>query len=82
MIIRNKEEIKAMIKNCVYSEDGITYMSDKQYNNYIDTIIQLQQENQKYKEVIDEAIDKLYCWGEALDAEFQKQMLDILKEAE
>ena len=36
----------------------------------------------KYKEVIDEVIDKLYCWGEALDAEFQKQMLDILKEAE
>ena len=45
----NKEEIKAMIKDCVYSEDGITYMSDKQYNNYIDTIVQLQQENQKLK---------------------------------
>ena len=45
----NKEEIKAMIKDCVYSEDGITYMSDKQYNNYIDTIVQLQQENQELK---------------------------------
>ena len=45
----NKEEIKAMIKDCVYSEDGITYMSDKQYNNYIDTIVQLQQENQSLK---------------------------------
>ena len=52
----NNEEIKAMIKDCVYSEDGITYMSDKQYNNYIDMIEQLQQENQKYKEVIDKAI--------------------------
>ena len=42
----NKEEIKAMIKDCVYSEDGITYMSDKQYNNCINIIEQLQQENQ------------------------------------
>ena len=35
---------------------------------------------QKYKEVIDKAKDKLYCWGEVLNADFQKQMLDILKE--
>ena len=53
----NKEEIKVMIKDGVYSEDGITYMSDKQYNNYINIIEQLQQENQKYQEVIDKAID-------------------------
>ena len=49
----NKEEIKAMIKDCVYSEDGITYMSDKQYNNYINTIEQLQQENQELKKQVD-----------------------------
>ena len=45
----NKEEIKVMIKDCVYSEDGITYMSNKQYNNYINVIEQLQQENQSLK---------------------------------
>ena len=45
----NKEEIKAMIKDCVYSEDEITYMSDKQYNNCINIIEQLQQENQSLK---------------------------------
>ena len=58
----SEEGIKAIIKDCVYSEDGITYMSDKQYNNYIDIIEQLQQENQKYKEVIDKAIEyiKIY----------------------
>ena len=39
----------AMIKDCVYSEDGITYMSDKQYNNRINIIVQLQQENQSLK---------------------------------
>ena len=44
-----KEEIKAMIKDCVYLEDGITYMSDKQYNNYINIIEQLQQEKQSLK---------------------------------
>lgn len=33
-----------------------------------------------YKEVIDKAIDKLYCYGEILNADFQKDMLDILKE--
>ena len=44
-----KEEIKVMIKDCVYSEDGITYMSDKQYNNYIDIIEHLQQENKSLK---------------------------------
>ena len=56
----SKEEIKVMIKDCVYSEDGITYMSDKQYNNCINIIEQLQQENKqlkynwnKLKEIID-----------------------------
>lgn len=40
---------------------------------------QLEQENQQYKEVIDKTTNKLYEWGEALDPEFQKIMLDILK---
>ena len=46
----NKEEIKAMIKDCIYSEDGITYMSDKQYNNYIDIIEELMKENKILRE--------------------------------
>lgn len=32
--------------------------------------------NYKYK--LDKAIDKLYCWGEVLDAQFQQEMLNIL----
>lgn len=43
---------------------------------------QLEQENKKYKEVIEKATNKLYELGEALDPEFQKIMLDILKEVE
>ena len=40
----------------------------------------LQEQNNKLEERIDKAIEKLYCWGEALNPEFQKIMLDILKE--
>lgn len=40
------------------------------------------EQNKKYKEVIDKAIDKLYCYGEVLNPDFQKEMLDILKEVE
>ena len=85
----NNEEIKVMLKDCVYSEDGITYMSDKQYNNYIDIIEQLQQENKKYKEVIDKAIE--YMKNNATSNYFDKEknmfrreedLLKILKEVE
>ena len=31
---------------------------------------------------INKAIEKLYCWGEALNPDFQKEMLSILKEEE
>lgn len=31
------------------------------------------------KNRIDKAIEKLYCWGEVLDSDFQKEMLCILK---
>ena len=40
---------------------------------------ELREENKKQKEVIDKAIEKLYCWGETLDPAFQKDLLDILK---
>ena len=42
----------------------------------------LQEQNNKLEERIDKAIEKLYCWGEALNPEFQKIMLDILKGVE
>lgn len=44
--------------------------------------IGLLDENYKLKQIIDKAIDKLYCWGEALNPTFQKELLDILKEVE
>ena len=85
----SEEEIKVMIKDCVYSEDGVTYMSDKQYNNYINIIKQLEKENKKYKEVIDKAIE--YMKNNATSNYFDKEknmfrreedLLKILKEVE
>ena len=77
----NKEEIKAMIKDCVYSEDGITYMSDKQYNNYIDIIEQLQKENKILRENAehnDKVVDKVNWENQSLKKENQelKEKLD------
>lgn len=31
------------------------------------------------KKIINKTIDKVYCWGETLDPDFQKEMLDILE---
>ena len=52
----------------------------------IDTFFKVAEENtrlleqvKKQKEVIEKATNKLYEWGETLDPEFQKIMLDILK---
>lgn len=59
------------------NEDSVYAMK---YANQQMLIDKLEQQSKKQKEVIDKAIDKLYCWGEALDPIFQKEMLDILKE--
>lgn len=52
----------------------------EKYNRVLKDKVNLQKESQKYKEVIDRAIDKLYCCGESLNPDFQKEMLTILKE--
>ena len=54
-------------------------------SNLRTTYFRLKKENEEVeqlKEVIEKAIDKLYCWGEALNPEFQKKMLDILNGVE
>lgn len=66
----NEQEIANMIIENNTKNDDIRLV-----NSLLNTI-------RKQKEVIDKAKDKLYCWGEVLDADFQKQMLDILKEVE
>ena len=81
----NKEEIKVMIKDGVYSEDGITYMSDKQYNNYINIIEQLQQENKQLKDKlieINEVINGYMPNVHAMCKAFDEIEFILLKEVE
>lgn len=40
----------------------------------------LMEQIENYKSRIDKAIDKLYCWGETLQPQFQEEMLKILQE--
>ena len=78
----NKEEIKVMIKDCIYSDDGITYMSDKQYNNYTNTIEKLQQENKQLKERIDKAIKYIddYMYDDYGYIGYEDELKEILSE--
>lgn len=41
--------------------------------------VSLLDENYWLKKVINKAIEKLHCWGEVLDPEFQQEMLKILE---
>ena len=50
----------------------MVYVGDKNaFNEIIAVYDNLQQR-------IDKAIEKIYCWGEVLDPDFQKEMLSIL----
>lgn len=84
-------QTKNGIFKCYKSEQmhkPIYYPVESKTNGYIDyndvinilSSDDLYNELKKQKEVIDKAIEKLYCWGEVLDPIFQKEMLDILKE--
>lgn len=47
---------------------------------YVDRLTKyLENQNVMLQNRIDKSIDILYCWGEVLDAEFQKKMLKTLK---
>lgn len=57
-------------------------MTEKEYKMWqddLDMIEMLRKKNEKSEAIINKAIDILYCWGEVLDAKFQKQMLETLK---
>ena len=41
-----------------------------------------EKENQQLKEIINTAKEELYIWGEILNPEFQKRMLEILEKSD
>ena len=67
-----------------------TYNMDKMYESYADTVERMQmwldeseQENQKYKEVIEKALDFIDCHFKEMVADEEAQELkSILKEEE
>jgi CRISPR/Cas system CSM-associated protein Csm2 small subunit len=63
--ITNLEQEKQEMKNGWQQE---VYNKDEILNRWYET-----------QGRIDKAIDKLYCWGETLNPEFQKVMLNILQ---
>ena len=66
-----------MLENLIDSEE----LSSKAYSikKLMRANTTLAQCLEEKKKIINKTIDKLYCWGETLDPDFQKEMLDILE---
>ena len=86
IIKQSTDGIFLRVDNKLDTTKGKVFINNHEITD-IDTFFKVADENtkllkqvKKQKEVIDKAIDKLYCWGEALDPIFQKEMLDILQE--
>lgn len=84
----NKEEIEELKDFTIDITDidelalGLEVCSKKSnmvIQEFADTIIQLQQENQKYKEVIDKAIECLTMFPDRWTSDEKKEVLQILK---
>ena len=80
-----KDEINKIIN---WIEMGYTRLNYKEELSLVDYIKQLQQENKKYKEVIDKSIKYIYdevkreSFHHYLDDKDIEELLDILKEVE
>lgn len=75
----NEETLLFFIKAALENEE---HLGDNLKKQCIDYVESLQQKNQQLKETINKAIEKLYYWGETLNPDFQKEMLNILKGVE
>ena len=80
MGIKEKQAWRTIV--AVLQETGYDKLYDEEVHIVAECLRRCEQQCKKQKEVINRAIDKLYCWGEALDPIFQNEMLDILKEVE
>ena len=73
-----EERLKEIKDNIQCQYDFAKFVGEK--NFLLDEELELYNEVVRLREIIDKVEDKLYCWGEVLDADFQKGMLDILKQ--
>ena len=70
------DKIRQYIEFKMLAEHNIGHKTE--YSNVLKQEISLYNEVIRLKDVIAKTIDKLYCWGEVLDADFQREMLKIL----
>ena len=85
----NKEELIGKLQMVYVGDTNALNELIGYYDGLKQGIEELQQENQKYKEVIDKAIEYLDDWlfnvgglGACMDYKDIKEILDILKEVE
>ena len=85
----NKEELIGKLQMVYIGDKNALNELIGYYDGLKQGIGELQQENQKYKEVIDKAIEYLDDWlfnvgglGACMDYKDIKEILDILKEVE
>lgn len=69
-------KIREYLEFKMLAERNIRHKTE--YSNILKQEISLYNELIRLKDIIAKATDKLYCWGEVLDADFQKEMLKIL----
>lgn len=77
-----EEEFKKYVNRMNKNIGNLLKNKDEELTFYIQLVSRFNDicnEKEIQKEIIDKAIEKVYCWGEALDPEFQKEILEILK---
>lgn len=72
----NKEELIEVLRQ--FDEKRVEELPEKTRNLFY-AIMKIADERDELANRCEKAIDKLYCWGETLDPDFQKEMLDILQ---
>lgn len=72
----NKEELIQVLRE--FDEKRVEELPEKTRNIFY-AIMKIADERDELADRCEKAIDKLYCWGEVLDPDFQSEMLDILK---
>ena len=73
------------IVNKIFKKYNTENLSDKdlKYNHYLEKENEeIIKELQQKEDIINKAIEELYIWGEILNPEFQKRMLEILDRKE
>ena len=73
----NINELKELVKHCVYIEKGVTCMSDTYYNDMIQTIENLQSKIDKARKIIDR-ISRVVDYDDEVSIDILYEIDDVL----